>query len=166
MRFASRKKDVKSLESKLLKRLVFDAGPFILLFTNESGSNLARKAVTLHEKGEVEIFIHPNNLVEAYRVISKIRKEKPKLLARDVDPKMVIRSAYATLNVIQDERTTVELGVLKLKYEDKPWGDLSSAALALALSDEEKAPVVILNEERHFEGLEEVVSVRISDLKI
>jgi len=40
------------------------------------------------------------------------------------------------------------------------------AALALDLSDEGKVPVVILNEERHFEELEEVVSVRISNLKL
>ena len=163
-----RKKDVKNLESKLLKRLVFDAGPFILLFTNEKGSNLAREAVTLHEKGEIEVFTHPNNLVEAYRVIYRIRKEKPKLLARDVDPEMVIRSAYATLNVIQDEKTTVKLGMLKLKYEDKPWGDLSSAALASCLSDVhvQSVPVIVLNEETHFKDLKEVAAVKISDLKL
>lgn len=166
MRFALREKDVKSLESKRLKRLVFDAGPFVLLFTNERSSTVARKAVTLHEREEIEIFMHPNNLVEAYRVISRIRKESPRLLARDVKPSIVIRSAYATLNVVQDERTTVELGKLKLKYEDKPWGDLSSAALALRLSEGEKVPVVILDEERHFSDIREVASVRISNLKI
>ena len=80
MRFARRKRGVRSLESELFKRLVFDAGPLILLFTNERGSNLARQAVLLHEKGEIEIPIHPNNLVEAYRVISKIRKEGPRFL--------------------------------------------------------------------------------------
>lgn len=166
MRFELRRKDVKSLESKRLKRLVFDAGPFILLFTDEAGSAIARKAVTLHESGEVEIFMHPNNLVEAYRVISKIRKENPKLLVKDVEPIIVIRSAYATLNVVHDERTTVELGELKLKYEDKPWGDLSSAALALRLSNREKVPIVILDEERHFRDIKEVTSVEISNLKI
>jgi len=149
-----------------LKRLVFDAGPFILLFTNERGSDLAREAVALHEGGEVEIFIHPNNLVEAYRVISKVREEKTELLARDVEPEMVIRSAYATLNVLQDEKTTVNLGTLKLRHEDKPWGDLSSAALALRLSDETRTPVIILDEEKHFEDLKEVTAVRISNLKL
>jgi hypothetical protein len=118
------------------------------------------------KRGGVEIFIHPNSLVEAYCVISKIIKEEPKLLTGKIDPKMIIRSAYATLNVVQDERTTVELGELKTTYEDKPLGDLSSAALALALSDEEKIPVVILDEERHFKELKEVVSIRISDLKL
>lgn len=154
------------MESELLKRLVFDAGPFILLFTNERGSDLAREAVALHEDGELEIFIHPNNLVEAYGVISKVREEKPGLLARDVEAEMVIRSAYATLNVLQDEKTTVNLGMLRLRYEDKPWGDLSSAALALRLSDEARTPVVILDEERHFEDLREVTVVRISNLKL
>jgi hypothetical protein len=154
------------LESKLLKKLVFDAGPFILLFTNEAGSTIARRAVTLHEKGEVEVFIHPNNLVEAFLVISKIRRENPKLLIRDVEPSIAVRSAYATVNVVEDERTTLELGTLKLKYEDKPWGDLSSAALALRLSSREKVPVVILNEERHFTDMKEVASVKISNLKI
>jgi len=161
-----RKRDVKSLESKPLKRFVFDAGPFILLFTNEAGSITARKAVALHEKGEAEVFMHPNNLVEAYQVISRIRKENPKLLVKDVEPSIVIRSAYATLNIVQDERTTVELGELKLRYEDKPWGDLSSAALALRLSDREKVPVVVLNEERHFRDIKEVASVKVSNLKI
>jgi hypothetical protein len=68
--------------------------------------------------------------------------------------------------VVHDEETTVELGVLKLKYEDKPWGDLSSAALALSLSDREKVPVIILDEERHFRDIKEVASVKISDLQI
>ena len=154
------------MESEFLKRLVFDAGPFILLFTNERGSDLAREAVALHEDGEIEIFIHPNSLVEAYRVISKVREEKPGLLARDVEAEMVVRSAYATLNVLQDEKTTVNLGALKLRYEDKPWGDLSSAALALRLSDETRTPVIILDEERHFEDLKEVEAVRISSLKL
>jgi len=161
-----RNKGVKRLAGKPLKRLVFDAGPFILLFTNEAGSTIARKAVTLHEKGDVEVFMHPNNLVEAYGVISKLRKANPKSLTRDVEPSLVVRSAYATLNVVQDERTTLELGELKLKYEDKPWGDLSSAALALRLSEREKVPVVILNEERHFGDIKEVASIRVSDLKI
>lgn len=166
MRLRLRKKGVARLAGKPLKRLVFDAGPFILLFTNEAGSAIARKAVTLHEKGEVEVFMHPNNLVEAYRVISKFRKMNPKLLVRDVEPGLVVRSAYATLNVVQDERTTLELGGLKLKYEDKPWGDLSSAALALRLSEREKVPVVVLDGERHFGDIEEVASIKVSDLKI
>lgn len=163
-----REKGIKSLkgETSILKTLVFDAGPFILLFTNEEGSISARRAITLHEKGEVEVFMHPNNLVEAFRVISKIRKEHPKMLVKDVKPEVAIRSAYATLNVVQDERTTLELGRLKLKYEDKPWGDLSSAALALRLSDDEKVPVVILDDERHFDDINEIVSVKISELKI
>jgi len=158
---------VKSLERpELPKRLVFDAGPFILLFTNERGSDVAREAVTLHERGEIEVFIHPNNLAEAYRVISRIREEKAELLTRDVEPEMVIRSAYATLNVIQDEKTTVNLGMLKLRYGDKPWGDLSSAALALRLSNETRMPVVILDEEEHFEDLKEVEAIKISNLKL
>jgi len=158
---------VKSLERReLLKRLVFDAGPFILLFTNEEGSDVAREAIVLHERGEVEVFIHPNNLAEAYRVISEIREKKPGLLTRDVELEMVIRSAYATLNVIQDEKTTVNLGMLKLRYGDKPRGDLSSAALALRLSNETRTPVVILDEEEHFEDLKEVEAVKISNLKL
>jgi len=159
-------KGVESLKSKMLKRLVFDAGPFILMFTKEKGSDVAQEAVALHEKGEIEVFIHPNNLAEAYRVISKIRKEQAGLLTRDVEPEMVVRSAYATLNVIQDEKTTVNLGMLKLRYGGKPWGDLSSAALALRLSDETRTPVVILDEEEHFEDLREVAAVRISNLKL
>ena len=156
---------VKNLASKPLKKLVFDAGPFILLFTNEEGSDIAREAVLLHEKGEIEIFMHPNNLVESYAVISRISKENPELLARKVEPSAVIRSAYATLNVVYDEETALKLGALKLKYEDKPWGDLSSAALALRLSDGEKVPVIILNKEKHFEDIKEVVSVKVSDLR-
>lgn len=167
MKLEQRWRDVKSLESKLLKRIVFDAGPFILLFTNEKGSDLAREAVALHERGEVEVFIHPNNLSEAYRVISRIKEGKPGLLSRDVEPEMVIRSAYATLNVIQDEETTVNLGMLELRYGDRPWGDLSSAALALRLSNEKtRTPVVILDEEEHFENLTEVEAVKISYLKL
>jgi len=150
----------------LLKRLVFDAGPFILLFTNEKGSEVAREAIALHERGEVGVSIHPNNLAEAYGVISEMTNEKRGMLTMDVEPETVIRSAYATLNVIQDERTTINLGMLKLKYRDKPWGDLSSAALALRLSNEDRTPVVILDHEEHFEGLKEVEAVKISDFKL
>lgn len=148
------------------RKLVFDAGPFILLFTKEKGSDNARKAILQHERGEIEVSIHPNNLSEAYRVISKIRSEKPELLARDIDPEIVIRSAYANLKVVQDEETTIKLGALKLKYGDKPWGDLSSASLALRLSHEEKVPVVTLDEEKHFKDIEEIASIKISKLKI
>lgn len=81
------------MESKPLKRLVFDAGPFILL-----------------------------------RLFFCLRMRK-------VEASAVIRSANATLNVVNDEETTLKLGALKLKYEDKPWGDLSSAALALCPSE-------------------------------
>lgn len=149
-----------------MRRLVFDAGPFILIFTKEEGSDVAREAVLKHEKGELEIFIHPSNLSEAYRVISMIKEARPKFLEKDVDPRLVIRSAYATINVLQDEVTTINLGALKLKYRDKPWGDLSSAALALRLSNEEKVPVVILDEEKHFEDISEVSTVKISDLRV
>jgi len=149
-----------------LRRIVLDTGPFLLLFTNEEGSEIVRRAVLKHEGGEIEIYIHPNNLSEAYRVVSEIRRERPELLVRDIDPETVVRSAYATLNVIQDEETTIRLGELKLKYKDKPWGDLSSAALALRLSDEEKVPAIILDEERHFRDLEEVTSLNVSDLRV
>jgi len=149
-----------------LRRLVFDAGPFILLFTKERGSEVARKTVLKHERGELQVFIHPNNLSEAYRVICEIQKTRPESLKKAVDPRTVIRSAYATLNVLQDETTTVNLGALKLRYADKPWGDLSSAALALRLSNREKVPVVILNEEKHFQDLSGISTVRISDLSL
>ena len=154
------------MSSRLPRRLVFDAGPFILLFTNEKGSDIARETVLLHEKGNVEVFIHPNNLAEAYRILSLIRREKPELLAKEVSPEIVVRSAYATLNIVQDERTTICLGILKLKYRDKPWGDLSSAALALRLSDPVKTPVIILDEERHFEDMKEIEAIKISDLQL
>src|SRR5438309_921075 len=91
------------------------------------GSELARKAVLQHEGGRSEIFIHPNCLSEAYNVMVRVKREKPHLLARDVDPAVVIRSAYATLRVVQDETTTLNLGILKSKYKGVPWGDLSSA---------------------------------------
>jgi len=148
-----------------LRRLVFDAGPLLLLFTNEEGSELARRAVMKHEGGEIEIYVHPNNLSEAYRVVSEIRRDRPDLLVRDIDPGTMVRSAYTTLNVIQDEETTIKLGELKLKYKDKPWGDLSSAALALRLSNGEKVPVIILDGERHFGDLQEVNSIHVSDLR-
>ena len=149
-----------------MRRLVFDAGPFILLFTREAGSEIARKAVLLHEQGREAIFIHPNCLAEAYHVMARLKRERPHLLARDVDPELVIRSAYATLRVVQDERTTIDLGVLKVKYRNVPWGDLSSAALAMRLSETEKVPVVILGGDRHFKDITEVQSIPISKLEL
>jgi len=148
-----------------VKRLVFDTGPFLLIFTEESGSDQAREAVLRHEGGELEIFMHPNNLAEAYKVISMIRDETPELLQADVKPEDVVRSAYATLRVVQDEETTVILGMLKLKYAGKPWGDLSSAALSLRLSEEGEAPTVILDHERHVDDITEVSTIRASELR-
>lgn len=147
-----------------MRRMVFDTGPFLLLFTREEGSEKAREAVLRHERGEVEIYMHPNNLAEAYRVISLIRSERPELLERDVSPEVVVRSAYATLNVVSDEETTVKLGSLKLKYPEKPWGDLSAAALSLRLADGGPAPVVVLDGERHLDDVAEVEVVRVSEL--
>jgi len=147
-----------------LKRLVFDAGPFLLLFTRERGSDNAREALVRHERGELEIYMHPNNLAEAYRVISLIRKEKPGLLVRDIAPETVIRSAYATLRIVQDEATTVKLGLLKLKYYDKPWGDLSAAAASLRLSEKGDVPVVVLDQEKHFEDIKELSTIKTSEL--
>jgi len=45
------------------------------------------------------------------------------------------------------------------------WGDLSSVASTLRLSDRWKVPVIVLDEERHFEDIREVVSVKLSDLR-
>lgn len=149
-----------------MRELVFDAGPFILVFTREKGSDIAREAVLGHQGGELGIYIHPNNLSEAYTVISEMRALKPEIMEKDVDPRTVIRSAYATLNVLHDEETTANLGMLKRKYVDRPWGDLSAASLALRLSDRIKVPVVVLDDERHFKDLSEIETVRISDLRV
>lgn len=146
-----------------MKRLVFDTGPFLLIFTDEKGSKEAREAILKHEEGKLEIFIHPNNLAEAYKVISLVRREKPN--SPSVEPEKIIRSAYATLRVIQDEETTVKLGRLKLEYSGKPWGDLSSAALSLRLSEKEKVPVVILDNEKHFDDIKEIYALRVSELQ-
>src|SRR5437660_10165478 len=96
----------------------------------------------------------------------RVKREKPHLLARDVDPAVVIRPAYATLRVAQDEATTLNLGILKSKYKGVPWGDLSSAALSMRLADRETVPVVIRDGERHFEELTEVEPQAIASLKI
>lgn len=148
-----------------MKYLTFDTGPFLLIFTKERGSEEARKAVLKHEEGKLEIFMHPNNLAEAYKMISLMRREKPSLLLKDVEPEAAISSAYANLRVVQDEKTTVKLGMLKLKYDGKSWGDLSSAALSLRLSEKEKVPVVILDNERRFDDIKEISTIRISDLR-
>lgn len=149
-----------------VKRFVFDTGPFLLLFTKEKGSNIARLAVLKHENGEIEIYIHPNNLSEAYMIINRIRREKPKLLIKDIKPEDVIRAAYATLKVIHDEKTTIELGKLKSKYRGIPWGDLSASALSIRLSSKEETPVIILDDEKHFERIREVKTIRISELQL
>jgi len=148
-----------------LKGLVFDTGPFLLIFTRERYSDQAREAILRHERGELEIFMHPNNLAEAYKVIGLMREESPEMLKTDVRPEDVVRSAYATLNVIQDEKTTVRLGMLRLKYGGKPWGDLSSAALSLRLSEKREVPTVILEDERHFNDITEVSTIRVSELR-
>ncbi len=148
-----------------MNRLVFDTGPFLLLFTREEGSETARNMVLMHERGHLEIYMHPNNLAEAYRVIGRIRSEQSSLLIRDITPDEVVRSAYATLKVVSNVETTLALGFLKHKYSSKPWGDLSSAALSISLSKRGvNAPVVILDREKHFEDIEEVEAVKISKL--
>ncbi len=147
-----------------MRRLVFDSGPFLLTFTKEKGSDEARDAISRHERGDFEIYMHPNNLAETYRIISMFRRQSPRLMVKDVKPDDVVRAAYANLRVLQNDKVTIKLGFLKLKYPDKPWGDLSAAALSLALSEEEDAPVVILDNERHFKDVREVKAIRISEL--
>lgn len=148
-----------------MRQLVFDTGPFLLIFTRERYSDQAREAILRHERGELEIFMHPNNLAEAYKVIGLMRDKSPDILKTDVKPEDVVRSAYATINVIQDEKTTVRLGMLKLKYGGKPWGDLSSAALSLRLSEKREVPAVILEHERHFTDIAEISTIRVSELR-
>lgn len=144
---------------------MLDTGPFLLAFTEEKGGDKVRKLIERREAGEVQIFIHPNNLAEAYKVISLIQKERPSLVKRTIKPADVVRSAYASLSVIQNEKTTIKLGALRLKYRGVPWGDLSSAALAFSLSeDDNKVPVVIPEHDRHFAGIDEVTSLRVSQL--
>jgi len=149
-----------------LRRYVFDAGPFLLLFTDEKGSDKARLAVLKHEKGEIEIYMHPNNLVEAYVVLNKLINERPDLLVKKIKPEDVVKSAYATLKVLHDEEVTLKLGELKAKYKDKPWGDLSAAALSLRLDEQGKVPVVILDGEKHFDDIKEIKTIRISELEL
>ncbi|MBS7281074.1 MAG: hypothetical protein KIH09_14765 [Candidatus Freyarchaeota archaeon] len=79
--------------------------------------------------------------------------------------KKIIGSTCATLRVVQDEETTVLLGMLKLEYSGKPWGDLSSAALSLRLSEKERVPVVILDNEKHFEDIRGIYTLRVSELR-
>lgn len=117
-------------------------------------------------KGKGEVYIHPNNLAEAYVIITKILDEKPNSLIKKVKPEEIIRSAYATLRVVQDEKTTLKLGKLKAKYKNKPWGDLSAAALSLRLDEKGGVPIVILNREKHFDDIMEVKTMRISDLEL
>jgi len=124
-----------------------------------------RKFVKRHEAGEIEVFIHPNCLAEAFKVISVLQQEK--LVSSDVNPASIVRSAYATLTVLQNETITNHLGSLRLKYRNKPWGDLSSAAVALSLSDESKksaVPVIILDHEVHFKDIDGVDTLRVSQL--
>jgi len=149
-----------------LQKLVLDTGPFLLTFTDEGGSEKIRSLIKRHENGEAEVSIHPNNLAEGYRVISVIQASRgSKFGNQNVDPSYLVRSAYASLSVIQNEITTINLGKLKMKYPNKPWGDLSSAALALSLSTEgTRVPVVILQHERHFSDISEVKAIRISEL--
>jgi hypothetical protein len=124
-----------------------------------------RKFVERHEAGEIQVFMHPNCLAEAYKVISTLKEESPEVMDAEVKPEDFIRSAYATLSVVQNESTTIELGSLRLRYRNKPWGDLSSAALAIALSSQnEKIPVVILDHERHFKDIEGVNAFHLSEL--
>ncbi|MEM2135916.1 MAG: hypothetical protein QW261_16200 [Candidatus Jordarchaeaceae archaeon] len=44
-------------------------------------------------------------------------------------------------------------------------GDTSSAALSLRLSEKERVPVVILNNEKHFDDIKEICTIRVSELK-
>ena len=70
---------------------MLDTGPFLLTFTEEEGGNKIREIVKRHEAGKIEVFIHPNNLVEAYKIISLIARDQPKLVKTEVKPRDVIR---------------------------------------------------------------------------
>ena len=146
-----------------MRKLVLDTGPFLLLFTKENGSEKIKRIIIKHEIREMDVYIHPNNLAEAYMVFNKVIREKTGIPGKKIKPEDIIRSAYATLNVVQDEATTIKLGELKTKYRRVPWGDLSAAALALRLGG---VPVIILDNEKHFNTITEVETIKISELKV
>lgn len=51
---------------------MLDSGSFLLASTREEGDDKIRKLIGKREAGEVQLFIHPNNVAEAYKVISLI----------------------------------------------------------------------------------------------
>ncbi|MFQ6096045.1 MAG: hypothetical protein ACE5NN_07865 [Candidatus Bathyarchaeia archaeon] len=55
--------------------------------------------------------------------------------------------------------------MLKLKYGGKPWGDLSSAALSIRISENGEVPVVILDHENHFNDIIEVFTIKMLELR-
>lgn len=83
---------------------------------------VVRETVLKHERREFEVFIHSNNLAEAFRVVSEIKIMRTEILGESVDPRIIVRSAYGTLTVLQDEATTIHLGALKLKnFASRQW---------------------------------------------
>ena len=102
--------------------IAIDTGSLLLPITRERGWNKVRELLEMHE----------------------------------IDMELVLKYArlvYEKLEIVKDIRYTTWMSTLRVgAYEHKyniPWGDISSAAVALTLN----IPVIVLDEDKHFDHI-------------
>lgn len=102
--------------------IAIDTGPLLLPITRERGWNKVRELLEMHEI-DMELALKYARLV------------------------------YEKLEIVKDIRYTTWMSTLRVgAYEHKyniPWGDISSAAVALTLN----IPVIVLDEDKHFDHI-------------
>lgn len=102
--------------------IAIDTGSLLLPITRERGWNKVRELLEMHEI-DMELALKYARLV------------------------------YEKLEIVKDIRYTTWMSTLRVgAYEHKyniPWGDISSAAVALTLN----IPVIVLDEDKHFDHI-------------
>ena len=130
----------------LSNSLVIDTGPLLLPLTREHGWRKVRKLLVMHEEGKVSLYVGLFNLAELIYAMHRLGYETGTSLryAKLISEK---------LHVVNNISYMMWMGKLRVEaYRHRyniPWGDISSTAVAISLD----IPVLVLNEDKHFEQL-------------
>ncbi len=126
--------------------IAIDTGPLLLPITRERGWNKVRELLEMHERGEITIYVGLFNICELAYAMYRLGFDMELALK-------YARLVYEKLEIVKDIRYTTWMSTLRVgAYEHKyniPWGDISSAAVALTLN----IPVIVLDEDKHFDHI-------------
>ena len=132
-------RELKSLPSSI----AIDTGPLLLPITREPGWDKIRRLLVMHERGVVTLYVGLFNISELSYAMYRLGFDEETALKYSI-------LVSERLNIIKDVQYATWMSKIRIRsYEhgyNIPWGDISSAAVALSLD----IPVVALDEDKHF----------------